>query len=141
MHPNSFGFILVVFFSTFIFELIYSHIIFEYFRLTALIKDSNSFDKLNWKRCSKNKKESVSYPRRIWNRLWKQCTKLRGNTRRTSWIVKDVHSFHSDLCESNLATLKRSYIQRFYTFLSQNLIFGGNYQKSYRKSIYRPIIG
>ena len=80
----------------------------------------------------------VSYPRRIWNCLWKQCTKLRGNTRRTSWIVKDVHSFQSDSCESNLATLKRLYIQRFYAFLSQNLILGGNYRKSYRKSIYRP---
>jgi len=53
-----------------------------------------SSDKLNWKHCSKNKKESVSYPRRKWNRLWKQCTKLRGNTRQTSWIVKDVRSFH-----------------------------------------------
>ena len=59
-----------------------------------------SSDKLNWKHCSKNKKESVSYPRRIWNCLWKQCTKLRGNTRRTSWIVIDAHSFHSDLCET-----------------------------------------
>ena len=97
-----------------------------------------SSDKLNWKHCSKNKKESVSYPRRIWNRLWKQCTKLRGNTRRTSWIVKDVHSFHSDSYESNLAILKRSFIQRFYAFLSQNLILGGNYRKSYRKSIFRP---
>ena len=52
-----------------------------------------SSDKLNWKHCSKNKKESVSYPRRIWNRY---CTNLRGNTCRTSWIVKDVHSFFSD---------------------------------------------
>ena len=97
-----------------------------------------SSDKLNWKHCSKNKKKSVSYPRRIWNCLWKQCTKLRGNTRQTSWIVKDVHFFRSDSCKSNLATLKRSYIQRFYAFLSQNLIFGGNYRKSYRKSIYLP---
>ena len=55
-----------------------------------------SSDKLNWKHCSKNKKEGVSYPRRIWNHIWKQCTKLRSNTRWTSWIVKYVHSYHSD---------------------------------------------
>ena len=34
-----------------------------------------SSDKLNWKHYSKNKKESVSYPRWIWDCLWKQCTK------------------------------------------------------------------
>ena len=28
-------------------------------------------NKLSWKHCSKNKKDSVSYPRRIWNRFWK----------------------------------------------------------------------
>ena len=83
-----------------------------------------SSDKLNWKHCSKIKKESVSYPRRIWNCLWKQCTKLRGNTCRTSWIVKDVHSFHSDSCESNLATLKRLYIQRFYAFCRKTWFLG-----------------
>ena len=54
-----------------------------------------SSDKLNWKHCSKNKKESLSNPRRIWNCLWKQCTKLCSNTRRTSWIVKFDHSFLS----------------------------------------------
>ena len=46
--------------------------------------------------CSKNKKKSVSYPRQLWSRLWKQCTKLHGITRRTFWIVKEVHSFQSD---------------------------------------------
>ena len=55
-----------------------------------------SFDKLDWKHCSRNKKESVSYPRQIWKCLWKQWTKLCSNHHWTSWIVEYVHSFHSD---------------------------------------------
>ena len=54
-------------------------------------------DKLNWKHIYINKKQSISYHRWIWNRPWKQCTNLSGNTCRTSRIVKYVHSFHCDL--------------------------------------------
>ena len=43
----------------------------------------------------KTKWENVSYMKWIWVCLWKQCTKLSGNTRQTYCIVKYVHSFHS----------------------------------------------
>ena len=54
----------------------------------------------------------------------KTVAKLCRNTRQTSRIVKDVHSFNSDSCILRLFVAK--------------LDLGGIYQKSYRKSIYWP---
>ena len=76
----------------------------------------NSPNKLNWKHCSKNMKESVSYPRWIWNPLCTKCTMLlRSNTRRASWMY---------------------ILSIVIAFLSQTWL-GGIYPKSYRNWIYR----